>query len=184
MIPLKEKQENVQRSLDCMMNLKIYNKEVRRFLSSEYEVPMYYKRFSKDDIMKGKLMIPAAPCSSLIGLEDVVDFDENLIDEEQMNMETLVQRFTTKYDTSCEVDTLEVPIFTKDSLKLSSIAKSLTNDSQVKLDNSFTKQSEIKIDDIKTGLIEALTFTARVKDLKLQNNKFVININYYSTMEL
>ena len=71
-----------------------------------------------------------------------------------LNLDTLKQQYTTKINTYME------------DAKVSENEGSRLSEYSIKI-------PDINIDDIKTGLMDSMTFMVRVTDTKMQNNKVV-----------
>ncbi len=170
-LPLQEKRDMLQNLLDCFWAQKIYNKEVHKFLSPEHQVPVYLKKISKRAAKKGKVQITAAPCSSILVPSEndkPTDIRDSMIMNEGINMDTLQQRYTTKYEAHLE------SVASVGISEGKSTIKEETNTTSVKGgDLIVTRQSEINLEELKTGLMDAMTFMVRVTDTKMLGNKFV-----------
>ena len=184
-LPLQEKRDFLQSFLDCLLAQKLYNKEMHKFMAQEHEVPVYHKKISKRATKKGKIHIPAAPSSSIvIQGKDVenVSIKDIVAEDVGINMDTLQQRYTTKYESylnnSSSIN-FNSSIQNSSSIRDSSASASSPNSStkdrySVRTTEPATRQSEINLQELKTGLLDAMTFMARITDIKYQANKFVI----------
>ena len=164
---LEKRPETLQNFLNFLLIKKIYTKSVHKFLAREHEVPIFLKEISKKDIKRGKGILLAAPSPSII--EDNKDQENpSVLEIEPLNLDTLQRRYTTYYKES-EEDTSSYNLIAG-SIEQNSTIK---DDSVIKKSNVNSLANEVKIEELKTGLMDAIGFMARVKDVKMQRGKFV-----------
>ncbi len=175
-LSLAERRDILQNFLDSFVAQKMYTKEIHKFLSREFEVPVYLKHISKRANKKGKILITAAPSASIIAPGETgaaPDIRESLIEAANINMETLQQQYTTKIDA---MEELKDSTAEKSSTQQPSAQGSTASGNESKVLSASRVESVVKIEDIRTGLVEAMTFTVRVTDTKMQANKIVPEI--------
>eukprot|EP00826_Nyctotherus_ovalis_P017586 TRINITY_DN15182_c0_g1_i3.p2 TRINITY_DN15182_c0_g1~~TRINITY_DN15182_c0_g1_i3.p2 ORF type:complete len:170 (-),score=23.50 TRINITY_DN15182_c0_g1_i3:316-825(-) len=134
-------------------------------------------------------MIPVAPSPSIIETNEG-DLDNlSLIDTEVLNMNTLKKQYTTYYKESgseSESYMATGSLNRSSALRDNSIMK-MSEASAAKCSNISSMHSEINLEELKTGIMDAVTFMARVKDVKMQGGKFVrclVNVVLCSGFEL
>jgi len=163
-LPLQEKRVMLQNILDCLLTLKIYNKEVHRFLQNENEVPVYLKKISKRLTKKGKIRITAVPSNSIITEPQKIQIDDDLIwPKNSINYENMKQQYTTKF----------IMNYNDTPQKIEPEQKITENENQSPSKIMIPVLPNLNIEELRTGLIDSMTFTARINDVKYQSNKFV-----------
>jgi hypothetical protein len=159
-VSVQKRVQQLQEIMNAVLSQNISLKAVQRFLSPEYEVPVYLTHISKRAARKkGKYPITAVPNNSLaIGEEE-----GGVVGEERVEYRTLKQQFNERTE----------PAKQEDPSSLASPSGTLTGELP-------SPEREVALSQLTAGLVESITFNVRIRDTKLQSGR-AVSLHVYST---
>lgn len=160
----------LQEFLNFLLALRLSDKELQVFFANEHEVPIYVKKQPKKAIKQGKPPIMAVPSNSFIN-GDSVNVEEELLEDDPVNLEELQGKYTTRYKSPNTLSSLGPSA--NEVRQTQVIARPSRHEFKRNAETSL-KVSEVNIEENKTDLVDAVSFTAKIKDMKLKGKTLVI----------
>eukprot|EP00826_Nyctotherus_ovalis_P014836 TRINITY_DN14171_c0_g1_i3.p2 TRINITY_DN14171_c0_g1~~TRINITY_DN14171_c0_g1_i3.p2 ORF type:complete len:164 (-),score=46.77 TRINITY_DN14171_c0_g1_i3:478-969(-) len=161
----------LQEFLNFLLALRLSDRELQVFFANEHEVPIYVKKQSKKAVKHGKPPIMAVPSNSFIN-GDSKDIEEELLENDPVNLEKLQGRYTTRYKSPSTFSSLSPSV--SEVLQTQVIARPSGHEFKRNAETSL-KVSKVNIEENKTDLVNAVSFTAKIKDMKFKDKKLVIS---------